>query len=145
MHHAALHASDNHLANCKIYVTPCRLPSAGVETATKKWGGETLPHLLATSPGLPLLFLEYIMQKGKKNEERNLNAWDRSFEKLDSATQIKLIVVVNINHTAHTRTHSQYIYPWLRPVKSGGGSAPPLFRVGGRPPPLPPPMSPPLL
>ena len=46
---------------------------AGVETATKKWGGETLPHL----------FLEYKMQKGKKNEERNLNAWDRSFEKLD--------------------------------------------------------------
>ena len=39
-------------------------------------GGETLPHLLATSPGLPLLFLEYIMQKGKKNEERNLNTWD---------------------------------------------------------------------
>ena len=38
---------------------------------------------IATSPGLPLLFLEYIMQKGKKNEERNLNAWDRSFEKLD--------------------------------------------------------------
>ena len=35
------------------------------------------------SPGLPLLFLEYIMQKGKKNEERNLNVWDRSFEKLD--------------------------------------------------------------
>ena len=46
-------------------------------------GGETLPHLLATSPGLPLHFIKYIMQKGKKNEERNLNAWDRSFEKLD--------------------------------------------------------------
>ena len=46
-------------------------------------GGETLPHLLATSPGLPLLFLKYIMQEGKKNEERNLNAWDRSFVKLD--------------------------------------------------------------
>ena len=45
-------------------------------------GGETL-HLLATSPGLPLLFLEYIMQKGRKNEKKNLNAWDRSFVKLD--------------------------------------------------------------
>ena len=55
----------------------------GVETATKKWGVETLPHLPATSPGLLLLFLEYIMQKGRKNEERNLNAWDRSFVKLD--------------------------------------------------------------
>ena len=54
-----------------------------METATKKWGGEILLHLLATSPGLPLLFLEYIMQKGKKNVERNLNAWDRNFEKLD--------------------------------------------------------------
>ena len=46
-------------------------------------GGETLPHLLAISLGIPLLFLEYIMQKGGKNEERNLNAWDRSFVKLD--------------------------------------------------------------
>ena len=43
-------------------------------------GGAKLCHI---SPGLPLLFLEYIMQKGKKNEESNLNAWDRSFEKLD--------------------------------------------------------------
>ena len=40
-------------------------------------GGAKLCHI---SPGL---FLEYKMQKGKKNEERNLNAWDRSFEKLD--------------------------------------------------------------
>ena len=33
-----------------------------------------------------------IMQKGRKNEERNLNAWDRSFVKLD----------IPHNHTAHT-------------------------------------------
>ena len=88
---------------------------SGVETcaATKKWGGggETLPHLLATSPGLPLLFLKYIMQKGEKNEE-NLNAWDRSFEELDMPhTQI---AVVNINHTAQTHTHNNNIlYLWL--------------------------------
>ena len=50
----------------------------GVEIATKKWGGETLPHqtdstsAIATSPGLPLLFLEYMAYR--KNEERNLNA-----------------------------------------------------------------------
>ena len=31
----------------------------------------------------------------------------------------KLIVIVNINHTAHTHTHN--IYPWLGPVKSGVG------------------------
>ena len=77
----------------------------------KVGGGETLPHLLATSPGLPLLFLEYIMQKGEKNEE-NLNAWDRSFEELDMPhTQI---AVVNINHTAQTHTHNNNIlYLWL--------------------------------
>ena len=36
----------------------------------------------------------------------------------------KLIVVVNIIHTAHTHTHN--IYPWLGPVKSGGATAPPM-------------------
>ena len=77
-----------------------RRAEPGVETATKKWGGETLPHLLATSPGLPLLFLEYIMQKGKKNEERNLT---EALRNLICHTH-KLIVVVIINHTAHTLT-----------------------------------------
>ena len=57
--------------------------TTGVETATKKWGGGGRAKLCHISPGLPLLFLKYIMQKSRKNEERNLNAWDRSFEKLD--------------------------------------------------------------
>ena len=106
----------------------------------QKLGVETLPHLLAISPGLPLLFLESIMQKGKKNEERNLNAWDRSFE---YATQIKLIVVVNINHTAqHAHTHN--IYPWLRPVKSGGAVPPHFSEWGGDRPPCPPYVSTPV-
>ena len=89
---------------CACYSFISRCSRVSVDTrAVQGWrqlpksggGGETLPHLLATSPGLPLLFLKYIMQKGKKNEERNLNACDRSFEKLDNyATHIKLIVVV---------------------------------------------------
>ena len=56
----------------------------GVEIATKKGGGRnfaTSTSVIATSPGLPLLFLEYMAYR--KNEERNLNAWDRSFLKLD--------------------------------------------------------------
>ena len=55
----------------------------------------------------------------------------------------KLIVVVNINHTAHTHTHN-IIIPMVGACQKWGGSAPSLFRVGGGggggqlPPPCPP-------
>ena len=48
----------------------------GVETATIKWGGKTLPchqAFLSSSSN--------IMQNGRKNEERK--AWDQSFAKLE--------------------------------------------------------------
>ena len=55
----------------------------------------------------------------------------------------KLIVVVNINHTAHM--------PWLAhgwglsKVGGGGGQCPPTFQSGGAMAPPAPPMSPPLI
>ena len=39
----------------------------GVETATKKWG---VGPNFATSPGLPLLLINYYNAKGRKNKER---------------------------------------------------------------------------
>ena len=50
----------------------------------------------------------------------------------------KLIVVVNINHTAHTHTHSQYNYTHGWGLSKVGGAVPPHFQSGGAPPPLPP-------
>ena len=60
--------------------------------------------------------LEYIMQKGRKNEKRYLNAWDRSFVKLDIIMPHILIIVVSMQSHC-TDTHSQ-LYLWLGPVKS---------------------------
>ena len=54
----------------------------------------------------------------------------------------KLIVVVNINHTAHTHTHN-IIIPMVG-AKSGGALPPPTFQSGGAIAPPAPPMSPPL-
>ena len=55
----------------------------------------------------------------------------------------KLIVVVNINHTAHTHTHSQY-YTHGWGLSKVGGQCPPTFQSGGATAPPAPPMSPPL-
>ena len=62
-----------------------------------------------------------------------MNAWDRSFKKLDMPH-----TVVNINHTAHTHTLTIYTHGWGLSKVGGAVRAPPLFRVGGRLPPLPP-------